>query len=273
MLSTLWWILCCCPHRDHQSDRRKSHRETQRKSQRRKDAGFKSYDDTRSSSDRESEPLGRSGDRSDDHGASPGSASHSRHHDTRERKADNSLKSFNVASTFDLGNDDGDDDDGSNSSELHEPELNEQEEAQLQELKTLAGKLQGHVKKYPKSGKGLFKRLQDRFIAIVPMQESDSQAAGLSELVRWKAGKLCYWETAEAYAANSPSKGDIPLLKISKVDIRKDDPSGQSVFVRHRLDNQPCDFVMHFATRRDAEEWSYSLWVFIATMRGQSVPA
>jgi len=257
MLSTLWWILCCCPHRDHHSDKRKSLRETHRKSVRRKDAGFKSYDDT-----------------SDDHGASPASASHSRDHDTRPRKSDNSLKSFNVASGFNLGIEhDDEDDEGSGSSEWHEPELNEEDEAQLQELKTLAGKLQGHVKKYPKSGKGLFKRLQDRFVAIVPMHEDDTQAVGLSELVRWKAGKLCYWETAEAFSANAPSKGDIPLLKISKVDIRKDDPSGQSVFVRHRLDNQNCDFVMHFATRRDAEEWSYSLWVFIATMRGQSVPA
>mmetsp|Transcript_149072 Transcript_149072/g.259980 ORF Transcript_149072/g.259980 Transcript_149072/m.259980 type:complete len:230 (+) Transcript_149072:98-787(+) len=153
-------------------------------------------------------------------------------------------------------------------SEIAEEEMEAMLRQELFDLKKIAKRLEGHVQKYPKTGKGLFKRMQDRYIAIQPLENTSSEPR--AELICWKAGTLSYWESAQARKQGLAPKGDIPLLRIAKVDISKDEMSGRSVTIRHKMEHQMMELVLQFPTKRDAEEWSYGLWEFISKVRGRS---
>lgn len=136
----------------------------------------------------------------------------------------------------------------------------------LKDLKKIAKRIEGPIQKHPSTGKALFRKTQDRYIAVVPDHELD-----VGELTRWKAGSLSWWESADACRTGSAApKGTVPLLKIAKVDISKDDKHGLSVVVKHKHNQQMHELVLVFPTNRDAEEWSYALWEFISLVRGQS---
>jgi len=136
----------------------------------------------------------------------------------------------------------------------------------LKDIKKIAKRIEGPVQKHPSTGKGIFRKAQDRYIAAVIDHELDA-----GEFMKWKAGSLSWWESLDAFKSGSTApKGFVPLMKIAKVDISKDDKSGKSVVVKHKHNQEMHELVLIFATNRDAEEWSYALWEFISLIRGQS---
>mmetsp|Transcript_68940 Transcript_68940/g.109400 ORF Transcript_68940/g.109400 Transcript_68940/m.109400 type:complete len:234 (-) Transcript_68940:161-862(-) len=142
----------------------------------------------------------------------------------------------------------------------------------LRDLKALMKRLEGPVQKFPKSGKGLMRKPQDRYVVVVPGEEvhpSASKDTSLSEIDCLKNGQLAYWESSTAYKQNNDAKGFILLLKIAKVWVSKDDSKGKSVVVKHKVGSEMQEMVLCFPTKRDAEEWSYALWEFISKLRGQ----
>lgn len=144
----------------------------------------------------------------------------------------------------------------------------ERQKSVLKDLKKLANRLEGPVQKHPSTGRGMFKKPQDRYIALVPDEELSEDA---SMFLKWKAGSLTWYESGKAFSTGSAApKGSVPLMKIAKVDIYKDDKTGKSVNVKHKHNQEMHELVLVFATNRDAEEWSYALWEFISLIRGQS---
>jgi len=140
--------------------------------------------------------------------------------------------------------------------------------SKVKEIKKIAKKIECPIQKYPKSGKGMFQKVQDRFVAVCPDDELD--VPGVNDFMRWKAGTLSWWESGDAFRNQATPKGFVPLLKIAKVDISKDDKAGRSVVIKHKHNNGMHDLVLIFNNNRDAEEWSYALWEFISLVRGQA---
>lgn len=140
----------------------------------------------------------------------------------------------------------------------------------LKELRAAADRLEGPVQKFPRSGKGLFKKMQDRYVAVIPGEapSTHSSEEDSAELSLWKAGQLAYWEDAAAYKRNAPPKGFVAILKIAKVWVSKDDSRSRSVVVKHKRGDEMQELVLCFPTKSAAEEWSYKLWEFISKLRG-----
>lgn len=148
---------------------------------------------------------------------------------------------------------------------------NEEEEMRrkVRELQVVAQRLEGPVQKYPRSGKGLFKKMQDRYIAVVRGEsEGGFQGEPNPEITAWKTGQLAYWENEKTFKQNAVAKGSVSLMKIAKVWVSKDDNRGRSVVVKHKDKDQMNELVLCFPTKRDADEWSYALWDFISKLRG-----
>lgn len=142
----------------------------------------------------------------------------------------------------------------------------------LKEFKALMKRLEGPVQKFPKSGKGLMRKPQDRYVVVVPGEEHNPNPrkdTSLSEIDCLRNGQLAYWESSSSYKQNNDAKGFILLLKIAKVWVSKDDSKGKSVVVKHKVGSEMQEMVLCFPTKRDAEEWSYALWEFISKLRGQ----
>lgn len=149
---------------------------------------------------------------------------------------------------------------------------NEEEEMRrkVRDLQAVALRLEGPVQKYPRSGKGLFKKMQDRYIAVCRGEsEGASHGDANTEMTSWKSGQLAYWETERSFKQNTVPKGSVGLMKIAKVWVSKDDNRGRSVVVKHKDKDQMNELVLCFPTKRDADEWSYALWDFISKLRGQ----
>jgi len=138
----------------------------------------------------------------------------------------------------------------------------------LKDLKAIAKRLEGPVQKYPRSGKGIFKKVQERYIAIVPVEGRDRDEH--AQLKLWQTGQLAYWESVADFKKGSTPKGGVSLLKVAKVCVSKDDTRGRSVIVKHKSGDDMQELVLCFPTKRDAEEWSYALWEFISMLRGHS---
>jgi len=136
----------------------------------------------------------------------------------------------------------------------------------LAELKTISKRLEGPIQKYPRSGKGIFRKVQDRYIATIPAEDRSRDET--DQLQLWKTGQLAYWESATGYKQGATPKGTIQLMKIAKVCVSKDDARGRSVIVKHKSGDDMQELVLCFPTKRDAEEWSYALWEFISKLRG-----
>jgi len=136
----------------------------------------------------------------------------------------------------------------------------------LKEIKSIAKRLEGPVQKYPRSGKGLFKKMQDRYVACIPGEGT----AGDDEIALWKSGTLAYWECPASFKQSAAPKGFVTLLRIAKVWVSKDDARGRSVIVKHKRGDEMQELVLCLPTKREAEEWSYALWEFISKLRGQS---
>lgn len=163
-----------------------------------------------------------------------------------------------------------------------EEKKNQEYRKQVKEIKAIARRLEGQVQKYPRSGKGLLKKMQDRYIAVIPHDSTgnwssmDSGSAAEDkkdspdklELSRWKGGHLAYWEFSSEFKSGAAPKGVVPLLKIAKVAVSKDDSRGRSVLVKHKMSSEMCELVLCFPSKRDAEEWSYMLWDLISKLRG-----
>lgn len=148
---------------------------------------------------------------------------------------------------------------------------NEEEEmrGKVRELQAAAQRLEGPVQKYPRSGKGLFKKMQDRYIAVCRGEsEGGCQGDANTEMTAWKSGQLAYWENERSWKQNAVPKGSVCLMKIAKVWVSKDDNRGRSVVVKHKDKDQMNELVLCFPTKRDADEWSYALWDFISKLRG-----
>jgi len=142
---------------------------------------------------------------------------------------------------------------------------------QLKEIRSIAKRLEGAVQKYPRSGKGLFKKMQDRFIAVSRAEEAADDSDVERELQLWKNGNLSYWESATCRKQGQPPKGGVVLLRIAKVWVSKDDARGRSVCVKHKKGDEMQELVLCFPAKRDAEEWSYALWEFISKLRGHNM--
>jgi len=151
---------------------------------------------------------------------------------------------------------------------------------QVKEIRAIAKKLEGQVQKYPRSGRGLLKKMQDRYIACIPLDNAlestdekrelgnSNQSPAAQELSRWKGGNLAYWEHSSDFKTGIAPKGVVPLLRIAKVAVSKDDSQGRSVLVKHKMSSEMCELVLCFPSKRDAEEWSYMLWDLISKLRG-----
>lgn len=136
----------------------------------------------------------------------------------------------------------------------------------LSALKAIAKCLEGPIQKYPRSGKGLFKKVQDRYIATIPGESRDGDETDKLQL--WRKGQLAYWESADGYKKNATPKGAVTLMKIAKVAVSKDDVRGRSVIVKHKSGEDMQELVLCFPSKSDADEWSYTLWEFISKLRG-----
>lgn len=134
-----------------------------------------------------------------------------------------------------------------------------------EELRMSARMLEGPVQKHPSTGKGLLKRAQDRYVAVLPAYDLPSA----SELAQWQSGILAWWDDAAAFRQGARPKGAVPLLKIAKVDSYREDKTGKSVLVKHKTTGMN-ELVLVFPSNRDAEEWSYILWEMIALIRGET---
>jgi len=137
----------------------------------------------------------------------------------------------------------------------------------LKEIKAIANRLEGPAQKYPRSGKGLFKKMQDRYIAVIPSEDAGGHHDDDVEIALWKNGQLAYWESPSPFKQGLPPKGFVTLLKIAKVWVSKDDARGRSVIVKHKKGDEMQELVLCFPTKRDAEEWSYALWDFLSRLR------
>lgn len=140
----------------------------------------------------------------------------------------------------------------------------------LKELRNAADRLEGPVQKFPRSGKGLFKKMQDRYVALIPGEAPSSHSSEEEnmELALWRAGQLAYWDDAAAFKRGGPPKGFVAILKIAKVWVSKDDSRSRSVVVKHKRGDEMQELVLCFPTKSAAEEWSYKLWEFISKLRG-----
>jgi len=147
----------------------------------------------------------------------------------------------------------------------------------LQDLKASSQRLEGPVQKYPRSGKGIFKKVQDRYIAAIPVEPFGQSSRGsegqhrdeLEQVQLWQSGMLAYWESVAGYKQGGKPKGSVPFLKIAKVCVCKDDARGRSVVVKHKRGDDFQELVLCFPTKRDADEWSYVLWELISMLRGE----
>lgn len=135
----------------------------------------------------------------------------------------------------------------------------------LDDLESSSRRLEARVRKYPSSGRGIFKRMQERYVAVMPAKGKDE---GEHEGLRlWKAGVLAYWENATEHRQGGTPKRSVHLMKIAKVCVWQDDDGGKSVLVRHKKGNDMQELVLCFPSKIDAEEWSYALWTFISMLR------
>lgn len=164
---------------------------------------------------------------------------------------------------------------GSGSSSFNEENKAEDEkelQKRLNEIKAIAKRLEGPVQKSPRSGKGMFKKMQDRYVAVVKGEDCETTTGfGTNvEIALWKGGQLAYWEDGPSFRQGSAPKGNVILLKIAKVWVNKDDARGREVVVKHKRGDEMQELVLSFRTKRDAEEWSYALWEFISKLRGHS---
>lgn len=151
----------------------------------------------------------------------------------------------------------------------------EAEAALLEQIEELAGQTSRTVQKYPKSGRSLFSK--NRHVAAMPAAErlgvSSSKASDPRRIIqRWRNGKFGWWESEEAWTQGLDPKGTMDLMAIVKVQTYKDDKSGRGVVIKYNAPNEknemePCEMVLMFPTKRDADEWGYSLWSFLSKLR------
>jgi len=151
----------------------------------------------------------------------------------------------------------------------------EAEAALLEQIEELAGQTSRTVQKYPKSGRSLFSK--NRHVAAVPAAErvgvSSSKASDPRRIIqRWRNGTFGWWENEEALTQGLDPKGSMDLMAIVKVQTYKDDKSGRGVVIRYNAPNEknemePSEMVLMFPTKRDADEWGYSLWSFLSKLR------
>jgi len=125
--------------------------------------------------------------------------------------------------------------------------------------------LEGPVQKFPSSGKGIFKKMQERYVAVMPAKGKDKDEHDALHL--WKAGVLAYWENVTEYRQDGTPKRSMDLMKIAKVCVWMDDDCGKSVLVKYKKGNDMQELVLCFPSKIDAEEWSYALWTFISMLR------
>jgi len=138
----------------------------------------------------------------------------------------------------------------------------------LEELEQMAKKLKGNMQKFPKSGKKIISfggGPQNRYFAVVPGPISSSK----TEIERWKEGRLAYWENAASYKRKEAPKGFVNLLLISKVAHLPDEHDSRGVLVKHKDGDKAQELIILSCSEHQAKEWSYLLYEFLATLRGQ----
>lgn len=146
----------------------------------------------------------------------------------------------------------------------------QEEQLLIANLEDIALKLQGTVRKFPKSNKTFLRKPQTRFIAILPQNESPSgERYPLTSLQRYQQGWLAYWETTREYDAGEKPKGYISLLRIAKVHHEPNGYDGCGVFIKHKTGDEPRELLLLLPNPRHAQEFSYMLWEFIAKIRGE----
>jgi len=147
---------------------------------------------------------------------------------------------------------------------------------QVVEVRAMSARIEGKCQKYPKTGRGaltpdFMSGIQDRYIVVLPevpsSRSSSSRDSARAELRRWRRGRLAYWEDAKAYKEGRPEKGSVELMKIAKVSWNKEDGTGLSVKVKHKLKDQFCEMLLRFPTKSDAEKWSYAFYTFVEKIR------
>mmetsp|Transcript_90013 Transcript_90013/g.155937 ORF Transcript_90013/g.155937 Transcript_90013/m.155937 type:complete len:324 (-) Transcript_90013:8-979(-) len=147
----------------------------------------------------------------------------------------------------------------------------------LQDMLFAARKLEGPVQKYPKSGRGLFKSTQERYLAAIPKErtpsESDCHPSHTAderlkhELDCWKDGTLSYWESCADYMAKEIPKGSVPLLQIVEVHYAEDVQGGCGVVVKHMQGGETNELVLLFPNKMLAVKWINTLWDLLSKLR------
>merc|ERR1719359_1523063 len=81
---------------------------------------------------------------------------------------------------------------GNGSFEKQQVDEEKEMRRKLKEIKAIAKRLEGPVQKYPRSGKGLFKKMQDRYIAAIPFEDPSANNSGACDdkmsIESWKSG-------------------------------------------------------------------------------------
>mmetsp|Transcript_21013 Transcript_21013/g.38389 ORF Transcript_21013/g.38389 Transcript_21013/m.38389 type:complete len:360 (+) Transcript_21013:75-1154(+) len=144
----------------------------------------------------------------------------------------------------------------------------------IEEIMRAAQKLEGPVQKYPKSGRGLLKSPQERYIVALPILDRSKPSGSFSSMNSKGSmperyiGDLSYWEDEDDYLASRPPKGVVPLAHIRHVNCCKDD--NHAVRVQHKCDKKGgdmCDMILLLPSKSCAEDWCRSLSEFLPKLR------
>lgn len=133
----------------------------------------------------------------------------------------------------------------------------------LADVKALAKDLEGPVQKYPKSGRSSFldgfRRLQTRYLVVVPRpsKEARDRRTAESDIARWRGGCLGWWESKEEYKKNERPKGYVMLGKV--VDVKLSSKDKQAVTIEHRDQDMTCNLELLLPTQELARRFDSSL--------------
>jgi len=165
------------------------------------------------------------------------------------------VASISVQSAADMGK----------KSPREDPERSRRRQAKqvVTEVAQIAKLLQTSALKYPKSGRsGYFfsNTAQKRFLLVLPQPDpeqakkrSDGSSEPTRELLLWRAGRLCWWETEASWQEKAKLKGSIPLARIHDVQ-EGDEP--MSVVIEHQDRESRNTLELVFSSSEASKAWS-----------------
>jgi len=144
------------------------------------------------------------------------------------------------------------------------PQTKKPDRSALIQLNLMATSLAGYLDKYPSTGKSMFSSVQKRYFAIVP----DASAKEKQETVEsWHAANLQWYENIDAYKSRKSPKGQIPILKITKVNHKEKEEKGRCIVIRHKEGDTVQEMVVLAETLQEASHFSQGFIEFIKVLR------